>query len=154
MGPYLPTSGRRLFVGAGEFAPLPRLHLKQNNFMVTEIEMEIFISSLAVVLWGTFASWVQERTGPFHNLSSLQRQISNYVLTLVLPAIVTAVAPYWLPEFGDAKIVVSSLFYLLVPIGVWLASQIAHHFDPLLWLRPNEEMWESIIKTSASETHK
>lgn len=92
--------------------------------------VETFLVGVVLFLYGAFVSWAEERFGKFQDLSPSAKQGVNTALTLVLPAIVQVVTPYWRPEFGAPDQVAQSLLYLIAPAFVWLSSQVAHRLDP------------------------
>lgn len=90
------------------------------------------LETFVVALWGLFVSFVQERYGKFQDLPANVKQLVNALLTFIVPAVVTVVAPYWKPELGDVNEVVTSGIILLVPVVAWLASQVGHQVDRVL----------------------
>lgn len=99
--------------------------------MYTELDpMMMFLIGLVTVFYGTGTSFLQERFGKFHDLPPTVKQLANAVLNLILPYILVFVQPYWRPDFGELTAAVTSAFFLVVPVAVWVVSQIAHRLDP------------------------
>jgi len=89
---------------------------------------------LILAIWGMAVSFIEERIGKFADIGSAGlKQVINATFAWGLPAVLTWVGGWWKPEFGDAQQVVTSLFYLFVPVVAWLVSQIAHYADK--WLK-------------------
>lgn len=102
--------------------------------------MEQTLTAIVLFLYGTFVSWVEERFGKFQDLTPSMKQLVNAILTIVVPGIALWLAPLWRPEFGIPEDAANALLYLLAPAAIWLFSQIAHYFDPSLWIRPGEAL--------------
>lgn len=99
--------------------------------MSTELSpILIALIGLVTVFYGTGTSFLQERYGKFHDLSPSVKQFANAVLNLILPYILVFIQPYWRPDFGDLTAAVTSVFFLVVPVAVWVVSQVAHRLDP------------------------
>ncbi|MCL4296147.1 MAG: hypothetical protein KJ077_10485 [Anaerolineae bacterium] len=90
----------------------------------------VFLIGLVTVFYGTGTSFIQERFGKFHDLSPSVKQLVNAVINLVLPYVLVFLQPYWRPEFGEVNAAVTSLFFLVAPVAIWVVSQVAHRFDP------------------------
>lgn len=90
--------------------------------------LQVFV--FAVV--GVAIAYLQSRFGAFENLKPGQKQISNGVLALVLPGLVAWSAGWWSPSFGDANEVLTQVAYLIVPVVVWVITQVSHQIDRLL----------------------
>lgn len=93
--------------------------------------IQIFLVAAIAFFYSTGISWVEEQSQWFGNLSSQWKQRVNAVLTLIVPAVAQWLTPYWRPEFGDPAEVTTNLFYVLIPIGFWLWSQVAHLVNPI-----------------------
>lgn len=84
---------------------------------------------VVVVVYGAGASFIQERFGAYQNLSPTLKQVLNTFWTAVLPYIIIMVQPYWKADWGSSEDAMTSLFMLLVPVAMWLVSQVAHAVD-------------------------
>ena len=98
------------------------------------MEDQLLVSLLAIVgfFYAAGTSYIQERFGKFQDLSPTKKQLVNSVLNFIVPAVAVFVQPYWKADFGSLDGALQSLFVLLVPVVVWLFSQVAHQIDKLL----------------------
>lgn len=90
--------------------------------------IQIFVFALVAIV----ISYVQERTGGYDKLAPWVKQVVNGVLSAVIPVAVGWSAGWWQPSFGDATEVWTQVAYLVVPVFVWLITQVAHQFDRIL----------------------
>ena len=91
------------------------------------------LQMLILGLYGVIISWVEERVGKFQDLSPRAKQLTNALLTYIVPALVLWLQGFWRPEFGDVTEFANSVVMLLIPAAVWFGSQAGHYIDK--WLK-------------------
>lgn len=91
------------------------------------------LTLFVLAAYGFAVSWIEERFGAFEGLEPRTKQLINSLFSFVVPAVVIWLnkSP-WPADFGDPSAVVTALLTLLAPVGVWVASQLAHYLDK--WL--------------------
>lgn len=90
--------------------------------------LQVFVFAIV----GIAIAYLQERFGVYQDLKPGTKQIVNGALALVLPGVVAWSAGWWVPAFGDATEVFTQLAYLLVPVVVWVITQLAHQVDRIM----------------------
>lgn len=93
--------------------------------------VQIFLLTLIGIIYSTGISWGQEQAGWFNNLSPEWKVRVNAVFTLIVPIAVQWLTPYWRPEFGDLTNITYNVLLLVLPVGYYIWSQIAHAANPL-----------------------
>ena len=97
------------------------------------MENAALLTSLLAIMSGTFGwfvSWSEQRFGNFEGLKPGWKQTINGVLSLVISIPVVWLSPYWSPSFGNLEEVLYAAAHLVIPMFVWLITQVAHYFDP------------------------
>jgi len=90
--------------------------------------LQVFVFAIV----GIAIAYLQERFGVYQDLKPGTKQIVNGVLALVLPGLVAWTAGWWNPSFGDANEVFTQVAYLIVPVLVWVVTQVAHQIDRIM----------------------
>jgi hypothetical protein len=94
--------------------------------------IQTVIIAVIGIIFSTGISWAEEQAGWFQNLSPEWKVKVNAIATLIVPAIAQWLSPYWRPEFGgDATTFAYNVLLLLLPVGTYIWSQIAHAKNPL-----------------------
>lgn len=91
--------------------------------------------TLVVLLYGWAISWLEERFGGFNDLSARTKQLVNALFGFVVPAVAVylpVLFGQWPGELGTPEGFVTFVLRLLVPVAVWLVTQVAHQFDLVL----------------------
>jgi len=90
--------------------------------------LQVFVFAIV----GIAIAYLQERFGGYENLKPWVKQTVNGVLAALIPAAVAWTAGWWVPAFGDANEVLTQVAYLIVPILVWVVTQLAHQVDRIM----------------------
>ena len=98
--------------------------------------MEDQLLAFVIVVYSWGVSWIQERFGTFQDLDAKTKQLVNAIFGFIVPAIVLWIVPAvtgvfgnWPAELGAPEGFVTTALMVVVPVFVWVLTQVWHYVD-------------------------